>query len=117
MAGTGRPQQPAQWASDPGGRHELRYWDGTLWTDHVSDRGQQANDPVAPVDGLSIADPVSPSSPASSMTRWVLALSLVAFAIAAIGICTEGAFIYDLSTRPPCPSGDNRLIDLEGVMP
>ncbi len=30
---------PAQWSPDPGGRHELRYWNGTAWTDHVSDAG------------------------------------------------------------------------------
>ncbi len=30
---------PPQWSPDPGGRHELRYWNGTAWTDHVSDAG------------------------------------------------------------------------------
>lgn len=34
------------WQPDPTGRHELRYWDGTRWTDHVSDRGTTATDPV-----------------------------------------------------------------------
>jgi uncharacterized protein YxjI len=38
---------PASWHPDPTGRHELRYWDGTAWTDHVSDRGITATDPVA----------------------------------------------------------------------
>ncbi len=28
----------AGWNPDPTGRHELRYWDGSTWTDHVSDR-------------------------------------------------------------------------------
>jgi hypothetical protein len=28
-----------RWAADPFGRHELRYWDGALWTEHVSDLG------------------------------------------------------------------------------
>ena len=37
---------PAAWLADPCGRHELRYWDGTRWTDHVSDRGVQGTDPV-----------------------------------------------------------------------
>jgi len=36
---------PAGWLADPGGRHELRYWDGQRWTEHVSDRGTQAVDP------------------------------------------------------------------------
>ena len=35
----------AGWHPDPSGRHELRYWDGTSWTDSVSDGGQQSSDP------------------------------------------------------------------------
>jgi hypothetical protein len=30
---------PPGWHADPSGRHEFRYWDGTRWTEHVSDRG------------------------------------------------------------------------------
>lgn len=37
---------PADWYPDPNGRAELRYWDGTVWTDHVSTGGQQSTDPV-----------------------------------------------------------------------
>lgn len=36
------PSSPAQWATDPYGRFELRYWDGTRWTEHVSSRGVQS---------------------------------------------------------------------------
>jgi Protein of unknown function (DUF2510)/Short C-terminal domain len=46
MADTGGPQ-PARWASDPGGRHEFRYWDGTKWTDQVSDGGVEATDSMS----------------------------------------------------------------------
>jgi hypothetical protein len=38
---------PAGWQPDPRGRHEYRYWDGTQWTDHVSDQGEVSQDPVA----------------------------------------------------------------------
>ncbi len=38
---------PPGWQPDPRGRHEYRYWDGTQWTDHVSDKGQMSSDPVA----------------------------------------------------------------------
>ena len=38
---------PARWAADPTGRHELRYWNGTDWTDHVSDAGAPGIDPIA----------------------------------------------------------------------
>jgi hypothetical protein len=40
-------QAPANWYPDPFGRHELRYWDGAQWTEHVSSHGRQSTD--APV--------------------------------------------------------------------
>lgn len=40
---------PANWYPDPAGRHELRYYDGSQWTEHVSSAGKQSIDPmVAP---------------------------------------------------------------------
>jgi uncharacterized protein YxjI len=50
MTSYGPPQQPAQsyqpgWYADPLGRHELRYFDGAQWTEHVSSHGRQAVDP------------------------------------------------------------------------
>jgi Protein of unknown function (DUF2510) len=36
----------ADWYPDPRSRHELRYWDGAAWTDHVADGGQTSVDPV-----------------------------------------------------------------------
>lgn len=41
-------QAPANWHPDPTGRHQLRYWDGTAWTDHVSDGGVPSVDPMGP---------------------------------------------------------------------
>jgi uncharacterized protein YxjI len=38
----------ANWYPDPAGRHELRYYDGAQWTDHVSSGGRQSVDPVTP---------------------------------------------------------------------
>jgi hypothetical protein len=43
MAG---PVPVAGWHPDPGRRHQLRYWDGTRWTDQVSDNGTQSTDPL-----------------------------------------------------------------------
>ncbi|MDW3220361.1 MAG: DUF2510 domain-containing protein [Acidimicrobiales bacterium] len=37
---------PADWYTDPYGRHDHRYWDGTAWTDHVATAGQQSVDPI-----------------------------------------------------------------------
>jgi len=42
---TGTPNVPAMWAKDPSGRFELRYWNGSKWTEHVSTGGRQSIDP------------------------------------------------------------------------
>ena len=34
------------WYPDPRGVHELRYWDGAAWTDHVADGGATSVDDV-----------------------------------------------------------------------
>jgi hypothetical protein len=39
---------PAGWYADPSARFELRYWDGSTWTEHVSRGGQQFTDPPLP---------------------------------------------------------------------
>jgi hypothetical protein len=36
----------ASWLADPTGAHELRYWNGTSWTEHVSDQGTGGQDPL-----------------------------------------------------------------------
>jgi hypothetical protein len=38
------PSVPAGWYPDPYRRHEHRYFDGTSWTEHVSDQGVQSID-------------------------------------------------------------------------
>jgi hypothetical protein len=45
-ASPGVPAAPAQWYPDPVGRHQYRYWDGTQWTGHVGDNGQNGYDPL-----------------------------------------------------------------------
>lgn len=39
------PAVAAGWYADPSTRFELRYWDGSQWTEHVSRGGQQYTDP------------------------------------------------------------------------
>ena len=39
-------QAPAAWHPDPSGRHQHRYWDGSRWTERVSDDGVQSVDPT-----------------------------------------------------------------------
>ena len=52
-----RPPRPAspplppigpQWAPDPSGRHEYRFWNGTSWTAQVSDHGALSIDALDP---------------------------------------------------------------------
>ncbi|MCW2816374.1 MAG: hypothetical protein JWN84_3829 [Nocardioides sp.] len=50
----------ADWHPDPTGRHELRYWDGSRWTEHVSDRGVQS---TSPMDAGQPAQQAQPSQP------------------------------------------------------
>lgn len=51
------------WQPDPTQRHELRWWDGGAWTDHVSDHG------VAGMDAVQHPT-VSWAPPATSSTPW-----------------------------------------------
>ncbi|MEA2685240.1 MAG: hypothetical protein QOE93_435 [Actinomycetota bacterium] len=44
MSGNGGGQRP-DWYPDPYGRHEMRYFDGTRWTEHVASHGRQSVDP------------------------------------------------------------------------
>lgn len=36
------PVPPAGWYPDPLGLHDVRYWDGAVWTDHVADRSDRS---------------------------------------------------------------------------
>lgn len=45
VAATNTAHPPADWHPDPFGRWQLRYWDGTRWTEHVSSGGTTSIDP------------------------------------------------------------------------
>jgi hypothetical protein len=51
-----------EWRADPFGRHEYRYWDGSAWSEHVSDHGAVSGDPVG-ADEVSPPPPPMPSGP------------------------------------------------------
>ena len=54
---------PPAWLADPTGRHQMRYWDGQQWTDHVSDAGAQSVDPVgSPAQAATAAAPAAGGS-------------------------------------------------------
>jgi hypothetical protein len=42
---TSVPSVPANWYKDPSGRFEMRYWNGSAWTEHVATAGKQSIDP------------------------------------------------------------------------
>jgi DNA helicase IV len=42
----GSPNPPG-WYPDPGGKHQLRHWDGTRWTDYVANNGATSTDPLS----------------------------------------------------------------------
>jgi len=51
----------AGWYSDPTGRFEQRYWDGSAWTGYAARGGAQTQDPVP--GGMSAGPPPATSSP------------------------------------------------------
>jgi hypothetical protein len=57
----------ASWLPDPSGAHELRYWNGTAWTEHVSDQGTTGQEPVTteyppPADAFPPPPPAPPAA-------------------------------------------------------
>jgi Septum formation/Protein of unknown function (DUF2510) len=54
------------WNPDPTGRHEYRYWDGSTWTDDVSDNGVTAVDPVSAPVATGPGAPTAPFEPTQS---------------------------------------------------
>jgi hypothetical protein len=61
------------WQPDPTGKHDHRYWDGTQWTEHVSNAGVASTDPyeaaTAPADAVqegpetAATEPDGPTTP------------------------------------------------------
>ncbi len=68
--------QAAGWQPDPFGRHEVRYWNGEAWTEHVSDAGVQgsdeplADDPLAPPPPPPAAAPPPPLNAPAAGGSW-----------------------------------------------
>lgn len=70
---------PQAWLDDPTGAHELRYWDGAAWTEHVSDQGVQALDAppayLPPPEAVVAAPPppppvAAPAEPSAGRGSW-----------------------------------------------
>ena len=54
--------EPAGWQPDPFGRHEVRYWDGSAWTAHVSDAGVTSTDEPIPSPEGAVPPPPPPAA-------------------------------------------------------
>lgn len=54
----------AGWHADPTGRHEVRYFDGASWTEHVSNAGIQGTDPPTLAAPDAVASPSTVTAPA-----------------------------------------------------
>jgi Protein of unknown function (DUF2510)/Short C-terminal domain/Bacterial PH domain len=71
----------ASWLPDPSGGHELRYWDGTAWSEHVSDGGTTAQDPLTtayPPPGSPPSSPPTSAAPTAGKPSWKDRLKQVA---------------------------------------
>jgi hypothetical protein len=72
----------ASWLADPTGAHELRYWNGTSWTEHVSDQGTTDQDPLttelAPPTAAFPPPPGPPPAAAGGRPSWKDRLKQVA---------------------------------------
>lgn len=69
----------AGWWADPSGRHEMRFWNGSAWTDHVSDGGNPGSDALAegevppppmPTPAADDVPPPPPTAPAGGKASW-----------------------------------------------
>lgn len=75
-------RHPEAWLPDPTGRHELRWWTGTFWSEHVSDAGETSIDfPGRP-------EPDPPKPPSARVGRswraqawWAIGLGTAAWVV------------------------------------
>ncbi len=82
--------RPQEWLPDPEGRHQLRWWDGSQWTEHVSDSGQQGIDELADA-----APPPPPGAVARRSGRATAALVLGIVGILVFPVvCSTLAIIF-----------------------
>jgi hypothetical protein len=106
------PTSPPGWYADPIGAHQLRYFDGSAWTEHVSDNGVQSVSSLAPTattastfasgDATSTVTSAATASPAGmpptvpepkrrGKAKWVIGgLALVAVAAVVIAALASG---------------------------
>ncbi len=96
----------AAWLPDPTGKHELRYWNGDAWTEHVADDGVQATDPTP--DGAA-----APATPAAAPTTAAAA----GFTGTISGDLIDGRYGETTSTEPGPSLQNDRLLRVRVAEP
>ncbi|RJS46979.1 AIM24 family protein [Nocardioides cavernaquae] len=96
----------AAWLPDPTGKHELRYWTGDSWTEHVADDGVQTTDP-APTEAP------APATPAAAPTT----ASAAGFAGTISGDLIDGRYGETTSTEPGPSLQNDRLLRVRVAEP
>jgi len=80
----------AGWHGDPTREGRLRYWDGTAWTEHVSEGGDTATDPIAgippaPPAPAPVGDGLGPAGNGSATAYPPTPVGRAGFVVAAVG--------------------------------
>lgn len=101
---------PAGWFDDPHGIADLRYWDGTSWTEHTHDRS-----PSAAVPTPAAATPPADNSESKGPNWGVLIGLLLLIVVAIVGITAFTGGDSDLeSSGTRQDSGDSTAESVEG---
>jgi hypothetical protein len=84
------------WYGDPTREGRLRYWDGSAWTEHVSEGGQTSSDPIdgvppAPPSPPPPAEPAAPGAGARAPGYPPTPLGRAGFGVAAVGAIVAAA--------------------------
>lgn len=107
---TDAPQTPANWYPDPLGRHELRYWDGSQWTEHVASHGRQSVDP--PTQGTHIP---TTQRPTEKIMRDVQKAGAVTGAQGGGSIFTEPVLVVNQKAKLIEVNNEYAIYDQNGV--
>jgi len=112
---------PANWYADPEGGPQMRYWDGSAWTQHFTDYPQPTPPPPPPPtaevadSGVASADQPSPppvavgptpSAPAGPARRQQKTAVYLTVAVAVLALVAVGIVVLNRRTRGDGSGGD-----------